>query len=93
MQLTLRHEVVRTLYYAAPVAPEDIERPAETELTRAARHSVENANQIVTAEAEFEEADFTKRATVQQQKKKVNGQRKKARKTERKRKANARRRK
>ncbi len=93
MQLVLRHEVVRTLYHAMPVPPEDLERPAETELTRAARHSVENANQITTAETEFEAADFKKRSEVHDQQKKVAAQRKKARKTERKRKTAARKRK
>lgn len=92
MQLTLRHEVIRALYHAIPVSPEDLERPAETELTRAARHSVENADQITTAEVEFEEADFKKRTEVAA-KKKAGADRKKARKTERKRKTVARKRK
>ena len=92
MQLTLRHEVIRALYHAIPVSPEDLQRPAETELTRAARHSVENADQITTAEVEFEEADF-KKQTEAAAKKKAGADRKKARKTERKRKTVARKRK
>ncbi len=87
VQLTLRHEVVRALFHAVPVAPEDLERPAETELTRAARHSVENADQITTAETEFEEADFQRKRSVQTDKKKADEQRKKAHKTERRRKS------
>ena len=93
MQLTLRHEVIRTLFYAQPVRPEDLERPAETELTRAARHSVENANQITTAETEFEEADFNQQGEAHDQQKKVAQARKKARKSERKRKSAGRKRK
>ena len=93
MQLTLRHEVVRTLFHAMPVRPEDLERPAETELTRAARHSVENASQITAAETEFEEADFKRKKAESQDKKKSDQDRRKARKTERKRKSAGRRRK
>lgn len=93
MQIVLRHEVVRALYHAQPISEEDARRLAETELTRAARHSVENLDQITTAETEFEAADFKRTAEDVAQKKKANAGRKKAHKTERKRKAAARRRK
>jgi preprotein translocase subunit SecA len=92
MQIIQRHEIIRALYHAIPMPAEALDQPAETELTRAARHSVENTNQITTAETEFEEADF-KRAESVEQRKKVDEKRKKARKTERKRKSTARRRK
>src|SRR6185437_809417 len=92
MQQVLRHEVVRTLYHAQPISSEEAQRMADTELTRAARRSVENLDQITTAETEFEAADF-KRQTETVQRKKTNDRRKKARKTERKRKAAARKRK
>ncbi|MGH7141887.1 MAG: preprotein translocase subunit SecA [Candidatus Saccharimonadales bacterium] len=91
MQIVLRHEVVRALYHAAPVPTESLEQPAETELTRAARHSVENANQITSAETEFEEVDF-KPTESNEVKKRVTERRKQTRKAERKRKAVARRR-
>ena len=88
LQLMLRHEVVRALYHAMPLPPEALEKPAETELTRAARRSVENTNQITTAETEFEASDFERRSGTQlEQKRRVAEQRKKARKTERKRRA------
>jgi preprotein translocase subunit SecA len=90
MQIVLRHEVIRSLYHAVPMPAEALERPTDTELTRAARRSVENANQITTAETEFEEADF-KRSEAVDLKKKEEQKRKKAHKTERKRKAAARR--
>lgn len=93
MQMVLRHEVIRALYYAQPVPQEDMQRMAETELTRAARRSVENLDQITTAETEFEAEDFKNQKEVTEQKKKTNDKRKKARKTERKRKTAARRRK
>ena len=93
MQTTLRHEVVRTLFYAQPIPADELEQMAETELTRAARNSVENADQITTAETEFEEADFTRRSEEHKQQKKNLDARKKARKTERKRKTAGRKRK
>lgn len=93
LQLTLRHEVVRMLYHAVPLTDAQAERPAETELTRAARNSVENASQITDAETEFEEADFQRQSTESEQKKKTTVVRKKVRKDERKRKAAGRKRK
>jgi preprotein translocase subunit SecA len=91
MQVTLRHEFMRALFHAQPIDPDDLEEPAETELTRAARRSVGNANQIQASEAEFDESDF--KAKKPAQPKKVTGTRKKVRKAERKRKAKARKRK
>ncbi|HEU4966569.1 MAG TPA: preprotein translocase subunit SecA [Candidatus Saccharimonadales bacterium] len=93
LQNNLRHEVVRMLYHAMPIEAAEAEQLAETELTRAARNSVENANEITTAETEFEEADFARSADGTDQKKKTTDKRKKARKTERKRKAAGRKRK
>jgi preprotein translocase subunit SecA len=90
MQIELRHEVIRTLYHAVPMPAESLDKPTETELTRAARRSVENTNQITTAETEFEEADF-KQSEAIDHKKKAEQKRKKDRKTERKRKTAARR--
>lgn len=85
MQQTLRHEVVRALFSAEPV---DVERAIETELTKAARNSVDNADKIINAE-EFEETDFVPVAAEQAAKKKSHEKIKKARKQERQRKAKA----
>jgi preprotein translocase subunit SecA len=93
MQLTLRHDVLLHLFHAEPVPAEDLERATETDLTRAARGSVENASQITDAEVEFEAADFNDRQATAQATKQKAEERKKARKNERKRKAKARRRK
>ena len=87
MQNELRHEVVRTLFHAQPVPEEALETPAETELTRAARGAVDNADRIIEAE-ELNEADFsdifdTSHATRKQV---TTKQRKKAHKVERQRK-------
>jgi preprotein translocase subunit SecA len=92
MQNSLRHDVIRSLFHAEPIALEDLERATETELTRAARGSIENSNQITTAETEFVERDFADKKAATAPKKKQTGSVKKARKTERKRKTKARRR-
>ncbi len=86
MQLTLRHDVLMHLFHAQPVSAEELERATETDLTRAARGSVDNASQITTAETEFEATDFTDKKTSQAAKKKQTSTRKKARKSERQRK-------
>lgn len=59
MQERLRRDVVRTIFAAQPVSEEQLEKPAETALTRAARRSVSNADKILEAE-EFNEGDFAK---------------------------------
>ncbi len=57
MQHTLRHEVVRAIFHAEPVDADDLEQPVETELTLAARGSINNASQIMNDESQFDEAD------------------------------------
>jgi preprotein translocase subunit SecA len=81
MQQTLRHEVVRAVFHAQPVVSDE---PTETELTRAARKSVANADQVTEA-AEFHEVDFVPQSAAKQSQKVVTDKRKKARKAERKR--------
>lgn len=87
MQNDLRHEVLRALFHAEPLSQEDLDRAMETELTLAARSSVENANQIVENQNEFEEKDFNK--PNQTPKKKQAKNIKRARKSERQRKTAA----
>jgi hypothetical protein len=83
--------VVRALFHAEPVAAEDLDRPIETELTRAARNSISNAGDILEADTEFGETDFAdKKATKP---KSTSTKRKQANKAERQRKAKARKRK
>ena len=93
MQISLRHEVLRSLFYAQPVSQEELDRAIETDLTRAARGSVDNARQIVTSEKEFDEADFTASKDELAIAKKKADAIKKKRKSERKRKTVAKRRK
>ncbi|MDB5175323.1 MAG: secA [Candidatus Saccharibacteria bacterium] len=92
MQLTLRNQAVRALFNAQPIDPEDLNRATETELTRAARSSVSNANQIVNSEVEFDASDFAEQKAPVAKKKQATVI-KKTRKVERKRKTAAKRRK
>jgi preprotein translocase subunit SecA len=84
-QATLRHDVVRAIMYAQPVDERTLEKPIETELTLAARGSVDNASQITQAD-EYRETDFSPERDEQIKEARVKSQRKKARKAERKRK-------
>ena len=94
MQAELRHEVVRMLFHAEPVDVSMLEMPTETELTLAARGSVDNADRILQADDEFEAADFKDAKAGQGTKKQsTTTTRKKTRKAERKRKAQGRKRK
>lgn len=85
MQEVLRYDVIRALFHARPVPQDSLDNPIETELTRAARASVDNADRIIDAEASFNEDDFSvvgaageKAAVAKKQ-----NQRKKKRKAER----------
>lgn len=92
MQHDLRHEVVRALFHAEPVDPDELDEPVETELTLAARQSISNAGDIAEGEVEYEEGDFTGIKNASKVKS-TSKQRAKANKAERQRKAKARKRK
>ncbi len=93
MQATLRHDVMRALFHAQPVTEAELDTPAETDLTRAAKRSVSNIDQIVEGDDSYDEGDFKNKKEAGEQAKKVQATRKKARKAERQRKAKARKRK
>jgi len=94
MQTNLRQEVVRTLFHAQPVDPDSLDQPTETELTRAARQSISNADKILDVDDEFEAADFSAAKKTEASKKTTTTTaRKKAKKAERQRKTKARKRK
>lgn len=95
MQHDLRHEVVRALFHAEPIDSSELDEPIETELTRAARNSVSNADTIAAEGGEFEASDFTTAANKQPTTKapSTSKKRAKANKAERQRKAKARKRK
>src|SRR5690606_13001437 len=58
MQATLRHDVLRSVFNARPIGEDELDRSVETELTRAARSSVDNADKILEVD-EFDEGSFT----------------------------------
>ncbi|MDB5166508.1 MAG: secA [Candidatus Saccharibacteria bacterium] len=93
MQTTLRHEILRNIFHAQPVDISALQRPVETELTRAARQSVDNADMITESDNELTENDFRSAAEEHMAKKQAADKRKKTRKTERQRKTVARKRK
>ena len=92
MQYALRHDVVRAIFHAEPIEMDELDRPVETELTRAARGSISNAGQILDDEKQFDEGDFTAEKKPSQVKSTAK-ERAKANKRERQRKAKARKRK
>jgi preprotein translocase subunit SecA len=92
MQYALRHDVVRAIFHAEPIEMDELDRPVETELTRAARSSISNAGQILDDEKQFDEGDFTEGKKPSQVKSTAK-ERAKANKRERQRKAKARKRK
>lgn len=87
MQIDLRHDVLKALFHARPIDASQIDRPTETDLTRAARSSVDNAGRITNELKEFQEEDFALNEQGQQQSlsKKSRAKKKKARKAERQR--------
>lgn len=84
MQAALRHDVVRSLFHARPIDESQLNRSVETEITRAARSSTNNADKIIDA-ADFNEDDFKVKseAVEKAEDKKATEKRKKARKTQR----------
>ena len=84
MQANLRHDTLRALYHATPVDSDDLLAPTETQLTRAARSAVDNADKIIEGEVIHEE-DFKAKKPATKAKAKTTI--KKARKNERKRRA------
>lgn len=92
MQQDLRRETLTALFNAQPTDVQDLDEPIETELTRAARQSVDNADKILAVE-EFEETDFTTEKSAKSAAGKKHNVKKKTRKLERTRKKTARKRK
>ena len=90
MQVNLRHEVVKSLFHARPIDASQLDRAVETELTKAARKSVDNADKIIDAE-EFRETDFKTEKQDTLAKKKQAEKKRKSRKAERQRRKKGRR--
>ncbi len=86
-QLTLRRDIISGIFSAHPVDDSNIlNEPFESDLTRAARQSVDNANRIIDVE-EFKETDFVTKQHEQKTKKNTKDNIKKQRKAERQRRA------
>ncbi|HUD06540.1 MAG TPA: preprotein translocase subunit SecA [Candidatus Saccharimonadales bacterium] len=92
MQVNLRTQIMSTIFHAQPVDAQTLAAPIETDITRAARYSVDNASRIVEAD-EFEESDFVVKKSEQKKAKSEHTKRQKQRKAERQRKNKAKRRK
>jgi len=58
MQNVLRHDVVRSLFHAQPVAHDHMDDSIETELTRAAKGSIDSADRVIETDNSFDEDDF-----------------------------------
>ncbi|HVX47818.1 MAG TPA: preprotein translocase subunit SecA [Candidatus Saccharimonadales bacterium] len=86
MQRSLRHDILVHLFHAQPMSQAELDRAIDTDLTRAARGSINNASQITAAETEFEAVDFNDKRSAQAAAKKKTTERKKSRKQERQRK-------
>jgi hypothetical protein len=84
MQANLRHEIVRAIAHAQPIDT-SLTEAVDTELTRAAAGSVDNASQITKAE-QYDEGDFKSERKEQAEEARAHSKRKKARKAERQRK-------
>jgi preprotein translocase subunit SecA len=92
-QLTLRNNIVHGIFSAQPVSDTNIlNEPFESNLTRAARQSVDNASRIIDAE-EFQETDFKTKKNNQSTKNSTKTNLKKQRKAERQRRAKGKKRK
>lgn len=84
MQSNLRHEVVKAIMNARPASEGQHNHPIETELTKAARSSVDNADKIIDAE-EFHEVDFKPKHNEAEKRKQAHKKLQKSRKAQRKR--------
>ncbi|MFT4532248.1 MAG: preprotein translocase subunit SecA [Candidatus Saccharimonadales bacterium] len=58
MQQQLRHDTIRSLFHSRPVAHDHVHQSVETELTRAARGSIDNASKILSSSTKIDDGDF-----------------------------------
>lgn len=58
MQQQLRHDTIRSLFHARPVSQDRIDQATETELTKAAKGSVDNADKILSLDSKIDDDDF-----------------------------------
>jgi preprotein translocase subunit SecA len=77
MQAALRHDTIRALFHARPVSQDKINNPIETELTRAAKGSVDNADKVMSSTTRIDDDNFALRDDVSATKVKVSTVKKK----------------
>lgn len=58
MQQDLRRDTLRALFHARPVSQDRLDTSVETELTKAAKSSVENADKVLSADSKLDDDDF-----------------------------------
>lgn len=58
MQNELRHDTIRALFHARPVSQERLDDSVETELTIAAKSSVDNADKVLSMDSKVDDDDF-----------------------------------
>jgi preprotein translocase subunit SecA len=63
MQAQLRHDTIRALFHARPISADQLDRSTETELTKAAKASVDNADKILSDERAVDDDDFIASST------------------------------
>jgi preprotein translocase subunit SecA len=71
MQSALRHDTIRALFHARPVSQDKMNSAIETELTRAARGSVDNADKVLSGDTKIDDDDFALKDDVSATKSKV----------------------
>ncbi len=58
MQQDLRHDTIRALFHARPVSQDRLDDSVETELTKAAKSSVDNADKVLSMDSKIDDDDF-----------------------------------
>jgi preprotein translocase subunit SecA len=59
MQAALRHDTIHSLFHAKPVSQDRLDASIETELTLAAKSSVDNADKVLSADSRIDDDDFS----------------------------------
>jgi preprotein translocase subunit SecA len=77
MQKALRHETIHSLFHAKPVSQDRLDSAIDTELTIAAKNSVDNADKVLSTKSVIDEDDFSLSSDANSTKPKVSQAKKK----------------
>jgi preprotein translocase subunit SecA len=77
MQKSLRHETIHSLFRAKPVSQDRLDAAIDTELTIAAKNSVDNADKVLSTKSAIDEDDFSLNSEANATKPKVSQVKKK----------------